>query len=123
MPGGAWAGWPPHCHDGRYGSPYLEETYFFRFDRQDGFGFHRNYLEDGSFDEVYTVHNDDCVVVPRGFHVSTAAPGHNMWILNFLAGELVGSERAMPPYFNPTTTWITEDWAHGTLALPVKRAS
>lgn len=122
VPGGAWAGWPPHCHDGRYGSPYLEETYFFRFDRSDGFGFHRNYLDDGSFDEVFSVRNDDCVAVPAGFHVTTAAPGHNMWILNFLAGELIGEERQTPPYFDPSSTWIMDDWSRGQIELPVTGA-
>lgn len=119
IPGGAWAGWPPHCHDGLHGSPYLEETYYFRFDRPEGFGFHRNYLADGSFDESFAVRDGDCVAVPRGFHVTGAAPGSNMWILNFLAGEPIGGERAQPPYFDPATTWITEDWTAGRLELPV----
>jgi 5-deoxy-glucuronate isomerase len=119
VPGGSWAGWPPHCHDGSHGSPYLEETYYFRFDRPDGFGFQRNYVDDGSYDETFAVHDGDCVAVPRGFHVTTAAPGHNMWILNFLAGEPVGEERATPPFFDPGATWITEDWSRGQIALPV----
>jgi 5-deoxy-glucuronate isomerase len=122
VPGGAWAGWPPHCHDGSHGSPYLEETYFFRFDRSDGFGFHRNYVADGSYDKVFTVGEDECVPVPRGFHVTAAAPGHNMWILNFLAGDPHGEERATPPYFDPASTWITEDWSGGRLQLPLERA-
>jgi 5-deoxy-glucuronate isomerase len=118
VPAGAWAGWPPHCHDGWHGSPCLEETYFFRFDRDNGFGFHRNYVEDGTFDEVFTVHDGDCVVVPRGFHVTTPSPASNMWVLNFLAGEPVHEERATPPYFDPTTTWITDDWSQGRIGLP-----
>jgi 5-deoxy-glucuronate isomerase len=123
VPGGSWAGWPPHCHDGEHGSPYLEETYYFRFDRPDGFGFHRNYLADGSYDETFTVRDGDCVAVPRGFHVTTAAPGHNLWILNFLAGDLLGEERATPPYFDPATTWITEDWDRGQMPLPAAGAA
>jgi 5-deoxy-glucuronate isomerase len=118
VPGGAWAGWPPHCHDGTHDSPYLEETYYFQFDRSDGFGFHRNYADDASYDEVFAVGNGECVTVPRGFHVTAAAPGHNMWILNFLAGELVGEDRARPPYFDPASTWITDDWASGQMDLP-----
>jgi 5-deoxy-glucuronate isomerase len=119
VPGGSWAGWPPHRHDGLHDSPYLEETYFFRFDRPDGFGFHRNYVGDESYDETITVRDQECVVVPCGFHVTTAAPGHNMWILNFLAGELIGDQRATPPYYDPSTTWITEDWSTGSMSLPV----
>ncbi|NKQ55027.1 5-deoxy-glucuronate isomerase [Amycolatopsis sp. K13G38] len=119
VPAGAWAGWPPHCHDGRHGSPNFEETYFFRFDRAEGFGFHRNYVEDGSFDETFVVRDGDCVAVPRGFHVTAPSPAANMWILNFLAGEPVDEERARPPYFDPTTSWITDDWSRGRLELPV----
>jgi 5-deoxy-glucuronate isomerase len=118
VPGGSWAGWPPHCHDGEFGSPRLEETYYFRFDRPGGFGFHRNYVDDGSFEEAFTVRDGECVSVPRGFHVTTAAPGNNMWILNFLAGDLTGEDRATPPYFDPATTWITEDWSKGQVSLP-----
>jgi 5-deoxy-glucuronate isomerase len=119
VPAGSWAGWPPHRHDGQQGSPYLEETYYFRFDRPDGFGFHRNYTGEVAYDETLTVTDGDCVAVPRGFHVTTAAPGHNMWILNFLAGDLVADDRATPPYFDPSTTWITERWEDGRLDLPV----
>jgi 5-deoxy-glucuronate isomerase len=118
LPGGSWAGWPPHCHDGEHGSPYLEETYYFRFDRPEGFGFHRNYGEDGSLDEAFAVGDGECVSVPGGFHVTTATPGANMWILNFLAGDLFGDERATPPYFDPDTTWIAEDWSRGQVELP-----
>lgn len=118
VPGGSWAGWPPHRHDGVSGSPYLEETYFFRFDRPDGFGFHRNY-DAAAYDVTYTVHNDDCVAVPRGYHVTTTTPGNNMWILNFLAGELEGAARATPPYFDPATEWIRHDWSAGNLELPL----
>jgi 5-deoxy-glucuronate isomerase len=119
VPAGSWAGWPPHRHDGVESSPQLDETYLFRFDRADGFGFHRNYSGDGGYDESFAVGDLDCVAVPRGFHVTTAAPGHNMWILNFLAGTPIGDERAQPPYFDPETTWITDDWASAPLPLPV----
>jgi 5-deoxy-glucuronate isomerase len=120
VPGGSWAGWPPHRHDGEQGSPYLEETYYFRFERPDGFGFHRNYGSDGAFEETFAVHDGECISVPRGFHVTTAAPGHNMWILNFLAGDLVEEGRATPPYYDPATTWITEDWSRGGIELPTR---
>lgn len=118
VPAGSWAGWPPHRHDGQHGSPYLEEIYYFRFDRPGGFGFHRNYSGDGSFDETFTVNDGECVSVPKGFHVTTAAPGHNMWILNFLAGDLLGDQRATPPCFDPATTWIVEDWSSASVKLP-----
>ncbi len=42
VPRGMWSGWAPHCHDGRDGSAYLEETYYFRLDPGNGFWMHRN---------------------------------------------------------------------------------
>jgi hypothetical protein len=42
-----------------------------------------------------------------------------MWILNFLAGTPIGEERGQPPYFDPATTWITDDWTKAPMALPV----
>jgi 5-deoxy-glucuronate isomerase len=118
LPSGSWAGWPPHRHDGVDESPYLEETYFFKFDRPGGFGFHRNYDRAG-YDETFTAHDRDCVAVPGGFHVTASSPGANMWILNFLAGELEGEDRARPPVFDPETTWILDDWSAGRMALPL----
>ncbi len=117
LPGGSWAGWPPHRHDGVEGSPYLEEIYFFLFERPDGFGFHRNYDNSG-YDETFVVRHGDCVAVPKGFHVTTSSPGNNMWILNFLAGDLVGEERSRGPHFDPSTTWICDDWSKGRMELP-----
>jgi 5-deoxy-glucuronate isomerase len=97
VPAGQWAGWPPHRHDGKHGSPYLEEAYYFRFQEECGFGFHRNF--DESRDETYCITNGSLVPVTGGNHVSTAAPAANMWILNFLAGS--ETDRAIPPYFDP----------------------
>lgn len=97
VPAGQWAGWPPHRHDGMHGSPYLEETYYFRFQEESGFGFHRNF--DESLEESFCVTNRSLIPVTRGYHVSTAAPAANMWILNFLAGS--EADRPIPPYFDP----------------------
>ncbi|HTD50351.1 MAG TPA: 5-deoxy-glucuronate isomerase, partial [Acidimicrobiia bacterium] len=36
---GEWSSFPPHKHDGGDGEPALEEVYYYRFDRPDGFGF------------------------------------------------------------------------------------
>ncbi len=119
VPRGGWSGWPPHCHDGYAGSPYLEETYYFRLDPGDGWGVHRNYRLDEPFDETFAVSDGDLVLVTRGFHSSVAAPGHNMWFLNYLAGEPVDEERAIPPFFQPEYTWIDGRWEEGAWGLPV----
>ena len=110
VPRGSWSGWPPHCHDGFDGSPYLEETYYFRLEPADGFSMHRNWRVDEPFDEVLTAGDGECALVTKGYHSTAAAPGSHMFFLNFLAGELVDGERITPPCFHEAYTWIEEDW-------------
>ena len=119
VPRGTWSGWPPHCHDGRDGSPYLEEVYYFRLDRPEGYCVHRNWRDDEDFDDVVVAKDADVVLVPKGYHTSIASPGSNMYFLNYLAGELEGDERRTPPCFAAEHTWIEADWTAGEWGLPV----
>ena len=118
VPRGKWSGWPPHCHDGYEGSPYLEETYYFRFDPPNGWGMHRNYRLDSDFDEAFSVSDRDVVMVTQGFHSSAAAPGNHMYFLNYLAGTPVDDERAIPPFFQPEYRWIDGNWDVDAMKLP-----
>lgn len=118
VPRGGWSGWPPHCHDGYEDSPYLEETYYFRFDPPDGWGIHRNYRVDYDFDEVFSVQDRDVVMVTKGYHSSGAAPGSHMFFLNYLAGTPRNEERAIPPFFQPEYRWIDGNWDVDAMTLP-----
>jgi 5-deoxy-glucuronate isomerase len=118
VPRGGWSGWPPHCHDGYEGSPYLEETYYFRLEPADGWAIHRNYRLDSEFDEVFAVRDRDVVCVTQGFHSSAAAPGSHMYFLNYLAGNLRDEERAIPPFFQPEYRWIDGNWDADAMTLP-----
>ncbi len=119
VPRGSWSGWPPHCHDGWDGSPYLEETYYFRTDPPDGFAVHRNWRVDEPFDETFVAGDSELVLVTKGYHSSAAAPGSHVYFLNFLAGELVDGERVTPPCFHPAYTWIEDDWERDGWDLPI----
>lgn len=118
VPRGTWSGWPPHCHDGYDGSPYLEEVYYFRTDPADGFVMHRNWRVDEPFDESHVANDGEVVTVPKGYHSSVAAPGSHMFFLNYLAGELVAEERSTPPCFHSAYTWIEDDWTAKGWDLP-----
>lgn len=122
VPRGTWSGWPPHCHDGRDGSPYLEEVYYFRLDRPEGYCMHRNWRTEEEFDEAVVARDGDAVLVPKGYHTSVACPSSNMYFLNYLAGELIGDERRTPPCFAAEHTWIEADWGAGAWTLPVAGA-
>jgi 5-deoxy-glucuronate isomerase len=123
VPRGTWSGWPPHCHDGQDGSPYLEETYYFRLDRPEGFATHRNWRHHGDdpFDDTVVVGDGEVALVPAGYHSSVACPGANMYFLNVLAGDLLFDERATPPCFAAEHVWIADDWTVGQWNLPVVR--
>ena len=82
-----WSSYPPHKHD-RDALPdesQLEETYFFRIDPPQGFGFLRVY-DGGELDETLAVRDRDTVLVPRGYHTVSAPPGYRVFYLNVMAG-------------------------------------
>ncbi|MEM7336014.1 MAG: 5-deoxy-glucuronate isomerase [Chloroflexota bacterium] len=120
VPGGSWSGWPPHSHDRVGGSPYLEETYYYRIQPETGTAFHRNYRTDIDFDEVIPASHGDCVLVTQGFHPAVANPGSNVYFLNYLAGEPTHEERDYKPFEDPDTTWIKDNWDANKMTLPIK---
>ena len=99
---GSWTGWPPHRHDGRGRlAPRLEETYYFRFDRPSGFGFHRNFApEDGLGRDPPAERRDPGRGPPR------LSSLHRRARRQHVVAELPGgdrSDRARSPHFDPAT--------------------
>jgi 5-deoxy-glucuronate isomerase len=121
VPRGTWAGWAPHCHDGRQGSPYLEEVYYFRMTPEEGFILQRNWRDDEGFDEQFVAKDGDAVLVTKGFHSTVACPTSHMYFLNYLAGDLFDEDRITPPCFHSDYTWIQDDWNKDGWQLPVVR--
>lgn len=121
VPRGTWSGWAPHCHDGRDGSPYLEEVYYFRLDPPDGFVLQRNWRDDEDFEEIFSARDGESVLVTKGYHSSVACPSSHMMFLNYLAGELYDDERTVPPCFDQAYTWIHDDWDRDAWKLPIVR--
>jgi 5-deoxy-glucuronate isomerase len=87
-PGGHWSSYPPHKHD--TADPpretQLEETYYHRLRDGRGFAVQRVYTADRSLDETVSVRDGDLVLVPRGYHTVSAAPGYDLYYLNVMAG-------------------------------------
>jgi 5-deoxy-glucuronate isomerase len=87
-PAGNWSSYPPHKHD--IDDPptetYLEETYYHRMARPEGFAVQLVYTDDHSLDEAIQVRDGDVVLVPRGYHPVAAGPGYDLYYLNVMAG-------------------------------------
>ncbi len=86
-PAGNWSSFPPHKHDTENPpyEAYLEETYYHHISSPDGFAFQRVY-NDQDINETVAVHDGDLVLVPKGYHVVSAAPGCDLYYLNIMAG-------------------------------------
>ena len=88
-PAGHWSSYPPHKHDtdDPPRETQLEETYYYRLrDARRGFALQRVYTADRSLDESVAAGDGDLVLVPRGFHTVSAAPGYEVYYLNVMAG-------------------------------------
>ncbi len=87
-PGGNWSSYPPHKHDtdDPPRETYLEETYYHRMARPEGFAVQLVYTDDRSLDEAIQVGDGDVVLVPRGYHPVAAGPGYDLYYLNVMAG-------------------------------------
>lgn len=87
---GNWSSYPPHKHD-KDNLPeesFLEEIYYHELNPSQGFVFQRVYTDDLSIDETMTVHNEDCVIVPAGYHPVGVPDGYDSYYLNVMAGPV-----------------------------------
>ena len=103
-PGGNWSSYPPHKHDTE-DPPHearLEELYFYRFAKPQGFAFQRVYTPDRSLDEVLAPMDCDVVLVPRGYHPVGAPAGYDCYYLNIMAGP----NRAWHFTVDPDHAWL-----------------
>ena len=89
-PAGHWSTYPPHKHDeDRAGvERALEELYYYRFRPEHGFAFQGIYTKSRDLNVSIRARHDDLVLVPRGYHVVSAAPGYDCYYLNAMAGAV-----------------------------------
>ena len=87
-PAGSWSSYPPHKHDtdDPPHETYLEEIYYHRMARPEGFAVQLVYTDDRTLDEAIHVRDGDVVLVPRGYHPVAAGPGYDLYYLNVMAG-------------------------------------
>jgi 5-deoxy-glucuronate isomerase len=103
-PGGNWSSYPPHKHDTENPpvEARLEELYYYRFAKPQGFAFARVYTPDRSLDEVMAPMDGDLVLVPRGYHPVGVPAGYDCWYLNIMAGP----HRAWHFTVDPDHAWL-----------------
>ena len=121
-PSGNWSSYPPHKHDehivdtsGTILEADLEEVYFYKIDRPEGFAYQRIYTPDRTIDELVLARDSHLVLSPRGYHPVVAAPGYNCYYLNMLAG----SAQSLAATDDPEHTWVKETWKEKDPRLPL----
>jgi 5-deoxy-glucuronate isomerase len=116
-PSGNWSSYPPHKHD-VHSPPEevdLEELYYYKIDRPEGYAIQRVYTPDGGIDQTLTVRDGQMVLIPEGYHPVVAAHGYNVYYLNALAG----SARSMAATDDPAYAWVRETWKEKDPRVPL----
>lgn len=116
-PAGNWSSFPPHKHDVHLppGEVDLEELYYYRIQRPEGFAVQRVYTADRRIDETLTVRDSEIVLVPEGYHPVAAAHGYNVYYLNALAG----SARSLAASDDPDLAWVRNAWIEKDPRVPL----
>jgi 5-deoxy-glucuronate isomerase len=116
-PSGNWSSYPPHKHDVHNppGEVDLEEIYYYRVDRPEGYAIQKVYTRDRKLDETLTVRDGELVLIPEGYHPVVAAHGYNIYYLNALAG----SARSMAASDDPDYEWVRQGWRDKDPRVPL----
>ena len=116
-PSGNWSSYPPHKHDVHNppGEVDLEEIYYYRVDRPEGYAMQKIYTADRRIDETITVRDGELILIPEGYHPVVAAHGYNVYYLNALAG----SARSMAASDDPDYAWVRATWKEQDPRVPL----
>ncbi len=116
-PSGNWSSYPPHKHDVHNppGEVDLEEIYYYKIDRPEGYAVQKVYTADRRIDETLTVRDGELVLIPEGYHPVVAAHGYNVYYLNALAG----SARSMAASDDPDYAWVRAGWREKDPRVPL----
>lgn len=118
-PAGNWSSYPPHKHDVHNppGEVDLEEIYYYRIDKPEGYAIQKLYTPDRRIDETLTVRDGELVLVKEGYHPVVAAHGYNVYYLNALAG----TARSLAASDDPQYAWVRGEWRDKDPRLPMFR--
>jgi 5-deoxy-glucuronate isomerase len=129
-PGGNWSSYPPHKHDvhamdedGNLWEADLEEVYFYRIDRPEGYAIQRVYTDAMSplhqagepIDALILAEHNCAVLVPEGYHPVASPPGYTTYYLNVLAG----SAQSLANRDDPRYSWVKDTYGPKDKRLPL----
>ena len=129
-PSGNWSSYPPHKHDihkvdaaGNVLEADLEEIYYYKIDRPEGYAFQRIYTDPESplhragfpIDCVLLARGDDAVIVPEGYHPVASPPGYTTYYLNVLAG----SAQSLANSDDPQYAWVKDSYKGRDPRVPI----
>jgi 5-deoxy-glucuronate isomerase len=129
-PSGNWSSYPPHKHDvhienadGSLIEADLDEIYYYKFDRPEGYAYQRVYTDEHSplhragqpIDALLRVEDNCVVLVPEGYHPVVSAPGYTTYYLNVLAG----SAQSLANQDDPKYSWVKQTYTRKDERLPL----
>jgi 5-deoxy-glucuronate isomerase len=121
-PSGNWSSYPPHKHDQHRVGPDgalleadLEEVYFYKIDKPEGYAYQRIYTPDGRRDELILARDSHLVLSPEGYHPVVSAPGYTTYYLNMLAG----SAQSLASADDPAYAWVKSTFTEKDPRLPL----
>jgi len=119
-PSGNWSSYPPHKHD-VHNPPCevdLDETYYYRIAKREGYALQRLYDAAGTRDDTLMVADGDVVLIKEGYHPVVAAHGYDVYYLNVLAG----SARSMAASDDPRYAHLRKNVLERDPRVPLVRA-
>jgi 5-deoxy-glucuronate isomerase len=133
-PGGNWSSYPPHKHDihkmadnGQILEADLDEIYYYKIDRPEGYAFQRVYTDPESplaqaglaVDAALMPRNNDVVLIPEGYHPVSSPPGYTTYYLNVLAG----SAQSLAAMDDPDFAWVKESYETRDPRVPIYKVN
>lgn len=129
-PGGNWSSYPPHKHDvhlvgadGSLAQADLDEVYYYKIDRPEGYALQRIYTDTESplhragypIDAAVIARDNDVVLIPEGYHPVSSPVGYTTYYLNVLAG----SAQSLASKDDPQFAWVKDSYRTLDPRVPV----
>jgi 5-deoxy-glucuronate isomerase len=129
-PSGNWSSYPPHKHDvhrvrpdGSLLEADLDEVYYYKIDRPEGYALQRVYTDPASplhragypIDAVVIARDNAVVLIPEGYHPVSSPVGYTTYYLNVLAG----TAQSLAASDDPQYAWVKDTYQTRDPRVPI----